>query len=124
MLPDDRDAAHLWRMQRAAQTASAVSEGLTYEVLLSSVRDQLAVTKAIEQIGEVASQVSAAFRDAHPEVPWRQMIGMRNRLVHNYEETDWEVVWTVLQKSVPQLLAVLPHLIPPPPPLAWGAENT
>jgi uncharacterized protein with HEPN domain len=54
-------------------------------------------------IGEAANQLPADFKARHPGVPWKQMAGMRNRLVHDYAGVDLEIVWEVVAKSLPQL---------------------
>ncbi len=69
------------------------------------------VWKEIEIVGEGASKLSAELRTAHPEVPWGQIVGMRNRLVHDYTDVSWETVWRVFSvESVtlrPQIEAIL-----------------
>jgi uncharacterized protein with HEPN domain len=113
MRPDDLDAGWLWRMRREAGDAASLAEGLTREQLGASMRDQRAIAHAIEQLGEAAGRVSAGFRAAHPEIQWRRIIGARNRLAHDYERTDWEIIWTILQASIPGLLEALDTIIPP-----------
>ena len=112
MQPSDRDLAHLWKMRRDARDAAALVADLTFEGLLSSMRDQRAVVHALEQLGEAAGRVSAPFHAAHPEIEWRRIVGMRNRLAHGYERTDWGIVWTVLTVEIPRLLTALDPLIP------------
>lgn len=63
-------------------------------------------------IGEAAAKVTKEFRDAHPEIPWRVIIGLRNVLVHNYAEINLDKVWGVISQSVPGLIPVLHSLIP------------
>ncbi len=115
MPPEDRDLAHLWDMREFARDAASIAEGLTEERLKASRLDQLALAKAVELIGEAASRVSKEFRDGHPEVPWSAIIGMRNRLVHDYRRIDFARVWGIVQRDIPPLLATLETLIPPLP---------
>jgi uncharacterized protein with HEPN domain len=72
------------------------------------------VWKQIEIIGEAASKIRLELRDKHPEIAWRQIIGMRNRLVHEYAALDWGMVWLVFSvESVrlrPQIEALLLEL--------------
>jgi len=65
-------------------------------------------------IGEAASRLSAEFLAAQPHIPWRQIIGMRHRLIHGYDQVDWERVWAVVQNDVPSLLSNLEPLLPQP----------
>lgn len=64
-------------------------------------------------VGEATKQVSQPFRDAHPEIPWRAMAGMRDVLVHNYRGTSLENVWYAVTQSLPALIASLEPLFPP-----------
>jgi uncharacterized protein with HEPN domain len=67
----------------------------------------LACVHLVQVIGEAASRVSAETRARNPEVPWRQIIGMRHRVVHGYLEVDLEIVWQVISDDLPELIAVL-----------------
>ena len=78
----------------------------------------LAVVKALEVIGEAASRVTEGFRDAHPEIPWRPIIGMRYVLVHGYFRIDLDRVWAAATADVPALIAVLEPIVPP-----WRAPD-
>jgi uncharacterized protein with HEPN domain len=57
----------------------------------------------LQIIGEAARALSADIREQNPEVPWSQMIGMRNVLTHNYFEIDLDVVWSVVERELPKL---------------------
>jgi uncharacterized protein with HEPN domain len=71
---------------------------------------QLALLHLIQVLGEAASRTSAAFREAHPEIPWSHVIGMRNRIVHGYDDVDPDIVWRVATEDVEPLLATLERL--------------
>ena|SRR3990167_4226760 len=78
-------------------------------------RDQilvLALVRLIEVIGEAAAHISKEFQDAHPEVPWTQMIAMRNRLVHAYFDVDLDRVWDTVTDDLPPLVAMLERFVP------------
>lgn len=63
-------------------------------------------------IGEAASRISQDVRDAHTEVPWTQMVGMRHRLIHGYDSIDLEVVWQTIQTDLPPLIAAIQNILP------------
>ena len=68
--------------------------------------------KSVEIVGEAAARVSADFRQRHDAVPRRAIVGMRNRLVHEYDQVSWERVWETVAKDLPQPLTWLEPLLP------------
>jgi uncharacterized protein with HEPN domain len=68
---------------------------------------RLAVLHLIQRLGEGASRLRADFRAAHPEFPWAEMIGMRNRIVHGYDDLDPEIAWRVAAEDVEPVIAAL-----------------
>jgi uncharacterized protein with HEPN domain len=77
-----RDEAYLLDILIAAREASEFVANLTWRQFAESRLHQSAVVKALEIIGEAAGRISIETRRAHPEIPWIEIIGMRNRLVH------------------------------------------
>jgi uncharacterized protein with HEPN domain len=71
----------------------------------------LALVRCIEVIGEAASQVSKEFQGAHAEIPWPQIIAMRNRLIHAYFDVDIDRVWDTVMDDLPSLIAQLERLM-------------
>ena len=69
-----------------------------------------AVVRAIEVVGEAASKLSEEFRAAHPGIPWRAIVGMRNRLIHAYFDIDTETVWETTTQELPPILNQLREL--------------
>jgi uncharacterized protein with HEPN domain len=79
---------------------------------------QDAVVRNIEVMGEAIKQLSPAYRNAHPEVAWKSIAGMRDRLIHGYDQVDLALVWDVVERHIPDLQAkveVLVRALPPPP---------
>ncbi len=79
--------------------AHRIREDLEKERMLS-----LALVRLIEIIGEAANNISVARQSQYPEIPWRRMIGMRNRLVHAYFEIDLDIVWQVVIDDLPLIV--------------------
>ena len=71
----------------------------------------LSLVRLVEAIGEAANRVPDDFRSRHPQVPWRQTVGMRNRMVHGYDVIDFDILWSVLQKDLPPLIGVLEKIL-------------
>jgi len=68
---------------------------------------QDAVIRNIEIIGEAAKNISNSFKKTYPEIPWREMSGMRDKLIHDYIGTDLEVVWKTIEIDLPELKKLL-----------------
>jgi uncharacterized protein with HEPN domain len=115
MQPDERDAAYLWDMMEAAKTVRDFTSGLTFHSYQQDKKLRLATERAIEIIGEAAARVSREFRDAHPEILWKGIIGQRNVLIHEYGEIKHERIWAVATQRIPELIRLLDPLIPVPP---------
>ncbi len=72
-----------------------------------------AVVRALEIIGEAASKVTAQTRELLPHLPWHEIIGMRNRIIHAYDRVNYDVVWDTANLSVPLLIKLLEDFLPP-----------
>jgi uncharacterized protein with HEPN domain len=99
-------------MRGAAEDAIGFVEGLQFADFLDDKRTQQAVIMSLVIIGEAASKImdnDPAFADGHPQVPWRAMRGMRNRIAHGYFEINLDVVWETIRTALPDLLAKLPR---------------
>ena len=72
---------------------------------------QRAFVRSIEVMGEAAKHLSPDFRSAHPEIDWRSLAGMRDRLIHGYFGVDYEIVWDVVQTKVPELQKQIASLL-------------
>jgi uncharacterized protein with HEPN domain len=97
--------------RRASEYGSRVSESAFFTDVL--VQD--ATIRSVEVIGEAAGRVSAEFREEHTDIPWVAVIGMRNRLAHEYAHVDLSEVWLTATKDCPRLIAQLEPLVPDAP---------
>ncbi len=101
---------YLDHMRQAAIDACRFVEGLTEDEFLQDKRTQQAAIMSLIIIGEAATKVMdgyAGFTEAHPQVPWRSMRGMRNRIAHGYFDINLAVVWDTVQAALPDLLEKL-----------------
>lgn len=107
-----RDDAYLLDILIAARRVQEFSAGLTWEQFEQSSLHHYAIMKALETIGEAARKISAETKAAHPEIPWGELIGMRNRLIHEYFRIDLVKVWDVVQNNIPTLITLIEPLVP------------
>jgi uncharacterized protein with HEPN domain len=67
----------------------------------------LALTRLLEIIGEAAGRVSAPAQNKHPGIAWSSIVGLRNRLIHGYDEVDFDILWKIFKDDLPPLVAEL-----------------
>ena len=111
MQPEQKDAGYLWDMLDAARTVEQLCSGQDFTQYSKDRKTQLAVERSLEIIGEAAARVSASFRNAHSEIPWRQIIGQRNVLIHEYGEIKQERIFKVVKENIPQLIDLLKQFV-------------
>ena len=115
------DEIRLRHMLDGAREALSFARGRTRGDLDNDRQLVLALVKDVEIVGEAATQVTESTRRRLPEIPWEQIVGMRNRLVHAYFDINLDIVWTTVREDLPELIARLEPAIrpePSPPPEA------
>jgi uncharacterized protein with HEPN domain len=108
-----RDGAYLLDMLLAARKVQDFTAGATWASFLASEVLQNAVMRQVQIIGEAARNISDDFKTAHPDVPWKAIVGMRHRLVHDYFRIVPERVWEVVEHDIASLIAQIQPLVPP-----------
>ena len=91
------ESEYLLDMVLAARKAVSFTEGMSFADFAQDERTVFSATKAVEIVGEAAAQVSEDARRENPDIPWRDIIAMRNRLVHAYFEINLELVWQTVR---------------------------
>lgn len=113
MRPSTDDPAFLWDMLDAALAVASFIESRTYRDYLQDRMLRGAVERHLEILGEAAGRISQPFQKDHPEIPWRQIIGLRNVLAHDYGEIKNDKIWFVATESIrPLIVALEPHIPP------------
>ena len=74
---------------------------------------RMALTHLIQVIGEAARHVSPEFQREHQGIPWKNIIGMRNKVVHDYMHVDYDILWDVVTADLPSLITELLNILPP-----------
>ena len=105
---------YLDHMAEAITLATSFTEGMAKPDFLADRKTQQAVILNLIVIGEAATKIAAEFPEfasAHPDLPWQQMRGMRNRMAHGYFDIDLDVVWETLRTSLPTLLRQIVEIV-------------
>lgn len=106
-----RDLQSLLDMLQSAQIAMNYITGRSQEELATDLQLQDAIVHRLLIIGEASKRVSETTRQSLPTIPWTAINGMRNRLIHEYDETDLDIVWDTVVKSLPPLILELEKVV-------------
>jgi uncharacterized protein with HEPN domain len=90
---------------------SESTSGFTKEQLLNDATLKRAVVRSLEIIGEATRNLPMTFRNQHSAVDWKNMAGMRDRLIHGYMSVDYDVVWNVIRDDLPILRLQIEQII-------------
>ncbi len=109
----ERDLLFLGHMLDTAKGAIARVAEKGRETFDEDEDFRLSLAYRVRTIGEAARRVSEEAREAHPEIPWKQIVGMRHKIVHDYLNVDFEIVWQVVTGDLPELTRQLDKVVPP-----------
>ena len=112
MQPDKKDLAYLWDMLQAARDIFKFTTAMSFEQFSKDKKTRFAVERQLLAIGEAAIRVSISFQKNYSEIPWRQIVGQRNVLAHEYGEILVERIWLVVKEEIPKLIQALEKLLP------------
>jgi uncharacterized protein with HEPN domain len=87
--------------------AETLLEGVSFSQFESDFRINFAVVRALEIIGEAAKHLPDELRQRDPDFPWKSMAGMRDRIIHGYDNIDLQIVWAVVKNDIPK---IKPHM--------------
>lgn len=106
-MPAKSDLIRLRHMLGAAEKALHFTRGKTRADLDREEQLSLALVRILEIIGEAAAKVTLDCQARNPMVPWKEIVGTRNRLIHGYEEVDLDIVWQIVSGDLPGLVVAL-----------------
>lgn len=106
-----RDRDYLNDIREAIQRISAYTAGLTYEEFMKDIKTQDAVVRNLEIIGEATKNLSAALKKSSPKIPWKDLMGMRDKMIHHYFGVNYEIVWTIAREELAGFLPQIEEIV-------------
>ena len=110
-MPRREQRVTLLEMLDAARKARWIAETHRREDLDSDWESAYALRLALQIAGEAANRLPTASRKDNPDVPWNEVIGLRNVLVHGYDTVDLDILWRIAEKDLPPLIAGLERML-------------
>lgn len=106
-----RNEIILQKMHRYAEKLIEYCEGYTYDTFIADMKTVEACVFNLSQLGELCRLVDTSFSQVYPEIAWREMYGLRNRIVHDYEGVNLKLVWQIISEDIPELRDTLGKMI-------------
>lgn len=106
-MKNNRDSLYIGHILDAIENIESFIEGKSIDNFSNDKMFQSAVIHQLMVIGEAANKVSKSFQEANPDIPWKEIVGMRNKLIHDYFEIDPEEVWKTINEDIPMLKDML-----------------
>lgn len=106
------DSLLLQDMLEAAEKIKRYTSGLDFDSFIKNDLVIDAVSRNFEIIGESANRLNEEFKSTHPQINWLGLTGFRNRIIHEYFGIDYEIMWTVIEENIQELINELSDLIP------------
>lgn len=94
---------YLQDISESIEKATSFTQGMDYESFQNDDKTVYATIRALEVIGEATKKVPSSIREQYPEIPWREMAGIRDKLIHDYFGVNKEVVWKTVKQDLPDL---------------------
>jgi uncharacterized protein with HEPN domain len=107
-----RDPSLLLDMLNECRNAREFVAGMTREGFETDLKTQYAVVRALEIVGEAAGTVSDVTQAEYPEIDWRNLVNLRNRLIHQYSRVDLDVIWDIATLELDELILQLERIVP------------
>ncbi len=106
-------AVSLRQMRDYAREAVDMVRGTVRADLDTDRKLNLSLVRLLEILGEAANRIPLKDQNLYPQIPWAQLISLRNRLIHGYDQVDFDILWQILTRDLPPLLDELDRIVPP-----------
>ncbi len=98
-------------IREAIQRIAVYTAGLDYEQFMQDNKTQDAVVRNLEIIGEATKNLSSRLRRVYAQIPWKDLAGMRDKMIHHYFGINYEIVWTIAKEELPDLLSQIQDIL-------------
>ena len=110
MTKRDPDLSYQHMLDHAREAVSLV-EGKTRADLDTDRLLNLALVRLLEIVGEAANRIPPEEQAQHPQIPWAQIVGLRNRLIHGYDSVDFDILWQIVDQDLPPLISSIEDVL-------------
>ena len=110
-MPSHDTNVRLRHMLDAAREATQMAQGKSRADLDAYRQLNLSLVRLLEIVGEAASRVPVGEREIYSSIPWMQIVGLRNRLIHGYDNVDFDILWEIVTQDLPPLIAELEKIL-------------
>ena len=105
------DINFLSDIKEAILRINGYAEGLSYEKFLEDIKTQDAIVRNLEIIGEAAKNISEQLKKKYPHIPWKDLAGTRDKLIHHYFGVNFDIVWNIAKEELPEIVLQLEEIL-------------
>ena len=103
----DKDKAYILHILDEIKNIKQFLLGIDFDMLINDTKTAKAIERSLEIIGEAAKNLSEKFKEETKEIPWREVMGLRDKIIHHYFDVDYKTIWDIVQNDLPELEKVL-----------------
>ena len=103
----DKDKAYILHILDELENIDKFLAGVDFVSFIGDAKTSKAVERSLEIIGEASKNLSEEFKEKNREIPWRNVVGLRDKIIHHYFDVDYQTIWDIVQKNLPELRDVL-----------------
>ena len=103
----DKDKAYILHILDEIKNIKQFLLGIDFDMLINDTKTAKAIERSLEIIGEAAKNLSEKFKEKTKEIPWRDVMGLRDKIIHHYFDVDYKTIWDIVQNDLPELEKIL-----------------
>ncbi len=103
----DKDKAYILHILDEIENIKQFLTGMDFNMLVEDIKTSKAIERSLEIIGEAAKNLSEKLKEETKEIPWRDVAGLRDKIIHHYFDVDYKTIWDIVQNNLPELKQVL-----------------